>query len=357
MMRSIRQRALGISPAETSLARRGFHLGDAATRERLEKIGATFVRGYNAAIEEADPEGLAPRLDETELEFRGFAYEGAAMGLTILDALTPWRRWRLDSFLRGAAARHLYLAYVGAGWAIARLRLRIGPYLARLDPVLCWLLVDGIGFHEGYFHWRRSFLRQEIPGRLRGYARNVFDQGLGRSLWFVSCADPDRAAEMIASFPWHRRQDLWSGIGLAAAYAGGTDSEGLHRLLAAAGPHQRELAQGAAFAAKARQLAGNVATCTDLACEIFCRERASAAARITDQALDQVNRDPSFQADSRRNRPAYERWRQAIQIRFQFPTELSRRVATPLNSEKSDLGLAFKRLECSPLKAAPEELF
>ncbi|MBO0858054.1 MAG: DUF1702 family protein [Chloracidobacterium sp.] len=329
MMRSIRQRALGIQPAETSLARRGFHLGDPSTRRRLERIGATFVLGYNAAIEEADPTGLATRLDEVELEFRGFAYEGAGMGLTILDALTPWRRWRLDSFLRGAASRHIYLTYVGAGWALARMRLRIGPYLERLDPVLRWLLVDGVGFHEGYFNWRRSFLRQEIPGRIRGYARNVFDQGLGRSLWFVSCAEPDRAVEMINGFPWHRRQDLWGGIGLAASYAGGADSQGLNYLSKAAGAYWRELAQGAAFAAKARQLAGNPATCTNLACEIFCGERASDAAWITDRALDQVKRDPSFHTDPQRNRPAYERWRQAIQIHFQFPKGLSCRVATP----------------------------
>ena len=66
-----------------------------------------------------------------------------------------------------------------------------------------------------------------------------------------------RIAEVIDSFDVSRRGDLWSGSGLAATYAGGGDAENLFAMCEAAGTHLRAVAQGAAFAAKARQRAGN----------------------------------------------------------------------------------------------------
>ncbi len=314
MRQLIREKLLAISPAETSMARRGFHLGDEAVRRRLEHIGATFVHGYNAAIKAGGPAGLTGPLAAVEIEFRGFAFEGAAMGLTILDTLTPWNRWRLKEFLAGQAAPHVYLAYVGAGWAVARLGLGIDRFLSRLDPVLCWLAIDGYGFHEGFFHWQRSFIDQAVPRSITGYAQNAFDQGLGRSLWFVTCAEPDRAAATIARFSEARRADLWGGLGLASAYAGGARPEALEWLLALSGPYRQALAQGAAFGAKARALAGNPAECTELACRVFCGEPAAQAARVTDVALAAV-RNGQDKADLMS--PAYERWRQAIQLQFQ----------------------------------------
>src|SRR4051794_26900311 len=78
----IKRALFGIDPRETTFARRGFHVSgneaEAPVRERLERVGATFVTGYHAALEEERPEPLAARIDaEVEREFRGFAYEGA----------------------------------------------------------------------------------------------------------------------------------------------------------------------------------------------------------------------------------------------------------------------------------------
>ena len=57
------------------------------------------------------------------------------------------------SFLAGPGAAHTYMVHVGAGWALAQLRRRVDRALARLDPLLGWLAVDGYGFHQGYFRW------------------------------------------------------------------------------------------------------------------------------------------------------------------------------------------------------------
>ena len=68
----------GLSPEETTFARRGFHGEAGEMRRRLEQIGATFVEGYHAALDEGVGRALTAKLDAIALERRGFAYEGAA---------------------------------------------------------------------------------------------------------------------------------------------------------------------------------------------------------------------------------------------------------------------------------------
>ncbi len=299
----IRKRLFGLSDREATFEKRGFHAGNPGARERLEKVGKTFLQGYHAALEEDDFSRLACRLDTIELERRGFAYEGAAMALTLLDFLTPWMPDRFPRFLNGAGANHIYMLHVGAGWAVARLHYSVDKFLSHLDSVLGWLVVDGYGFHEGYFHWPEIVSEQRVPARLKGYSR-VFDQGLGRSLWFIEGADVSRIAARIGAFPAKRQSDLWSGIGLACTYAGGIDSPELQRLQASAQGFRFHLAQGAAFAAQARQRAGNPALHTDTACQILCQLSAEEAALITEQALQGLPRIG--------NEPTYEVWRSRI---------------------------------------------
>jgi len=271
----------------------------------LEQVGRCFLHGYHAALEGDDPEILASRLNQIEADFRGFAFEGAAMGLFLLDHLTPWRKDRLLSFLAGPGSPHIYMTYVGAGWALAQLRRGVSRALARFDPLLGWLAVDGYGFHQGYFHPRRSVGRRAVPRRLSGYALRVFDQGLGRSLWFVEGADVGRIAATVARFPVARQPDLWSGVGLACAYAGGADRQAIEAVMTSAGGYRAQLAQGAAFAAKARERAGIPASDTDLACRIIWGMPALEAAGATDAALVDLPADGVV--------PTYEVWRQRIQ--------------------------------------------
>jgi hypothetical protein len=296
---------LSISPDEATFARRGFHAASPAARERLERIGRTFLEGYHHALccDQVTP--LQAALDTVPSSLRGFAYEGAGMALTLLDFLTPWRRDRLAEFLRGPASAHTYMVIVGAGWAMARLRRRLDAPPPSLDPLLGWLALDGYGFHEGYFHAARTIERGEVPARLSGYARRAFDQGLGRSLWFVLGTDVERIAAAVARLGRRRAADLWSGVGLACAYAGGADP---CDVATAAGGFLPSVAQGAAFAAKARERAGNPVPHTDVACRVLCGVPAAEAAGVTDEALEHLRPDPPL--------PSYEVWRQRIRDRF-----------------------------------------
>jgi hypothetical protein len=306
---SIRKWIFRIPTEETTVARRGFPVTSSEARERIERVGRTFVQGYHTALEVTDAQRLSRRLDnEVAADWRGFAYEGAAMGLALLDRLSLFDRRRWESLLNGPGDAHAYMVHVGLGWTVARLpwiRRNVPGNLYKLDSLLRWLVVDGYGFHEGYFHASQSVRQQQVPRRLAGYARRAFDQGLGRSLWFVETTDPARVAATISTFDASRHADLWSGIGLAATYAAGADCAGLETLITAAGPHRFALAQGAAFAAKARLRAGNLTPETELASRVLCGASAEEAAAVTDRQLVDLPPDD--------DRPAYEHWRRRIQ--------------------------------------------
>lgn len=307
----LRARLLRISLDEASVARRRFRCDREETRRRLERIGETFLAGYHAALSASDAHVLARHLNGVPPEFRGFAFEGAAMAFALLDRLTPWNRHRWRAFTDGAGAVHVYMTHVGVGWALARLP-RVGPAMARppvrLDPLLGWLAFDGYGFHEGYFHWDRYVGTRHASAPLQGYARRAFDQGLGRSLWFVDGADVRRIPATIEALPPARHQDLWSGVGLACTYAGGADEAAIKVLSTAAGAHRSQLAQGAAFATTARIRAGNLVSHTAAACEILCGISPQTTAHLVDRACEELPADGS--------EPAYEVWRRRIQSHF-----------------------------------------
>jgi hypothetical protein len=271
--------------------------------------------GYQAALEDSGMQALEARLSVADLEFRGFAYEGAAMALDLLDQLTPWKTRRLPAFMDGPGSPHIYMVHVGMGWSLARMPLRLGQRLSRLDPLLRWLALDGYGFHEGYFHWPR-YAGGTLVSRLRGYELRAWNQGLGRSMWFVGGADPEWIAGAIADFPASRRDDLWSGVGLACAYAGGADAGEIRVLRFAAGGHYPHLAQGVVFAAGARSRADNPAEHTELACQLLCDLSLQKAAAISDETRSRALADAE---------PAYEAWRRLIREHF-APQEHTRCV-------------------------------
>jgi hypothetical protein len=117
---TLRKICLGIRARDTGFDRRGFRGGEAGMRGRLEQIGKAFAGGYNAALQDDEFEALLPRLKSFDLELHGFAFEGAAMGLALLDFITPWRKDRFRSFVQGAGDAHTYLVHAGAGWMLAR---------------------------------------------------------------------------------------------------------------------------------------------------------------------------------------------------------------------------------------------
>lgn len=311
VFRRCRVSAFSLSPTEASFKRRGFEIRSPQRQQHFERIGETFIAGFNAAIALDAGSSIIPFLETTEREDRGFAYEGAAMGLLLLDGLLPGSDGRFRWLVREAGPRHMYMLSVGAGWALARLpwlTRRIDQVFEEVEPIVGFLSMDGAGFHNGYFSWKVSGERQRLPSRFRNYERRAFDQGLGRSMWFVCCGDIERVASEIGRFAVLRRADLWSGVGLAVTYAGTAEEADLQRLLWLARGYWGVVAQGAAFAAKARARAGLMVPHTERACRALCGMSAQEAADLTDGVL---------RALPRQDKAAYEIWRNGTQDAFE----------------------------------------
>ncbi|HEV2886904.1 MAG TPA: DUF1702 family protein [Jatrophihabitans sp.] len=271
---NLRSRLLTPKRRETTMAFRGFHPRDDRARTVLESAGNAFLDGFAMAAGTSSSADTAARLQYLPASTRGFGYEGAGMALGLLEAGRP-RKGELQQFLTRWADSHVYMAYVGLGWALARLPRPLWrrPTAAAADPVLSWLVLDGYGFHEAYFHTDRIVgAHQRATGlSWQGHTgddavQSVFDQGVGRALWFVCGADPHQIATTLPGFGRRRRPDLISGLGLAASYAGGGDADTFAALREIAGEHAPQLAQGSVFAAETRARAGNLTPNTEAAC-------------------------------------------------------------------------------------------
>jgi hypothetical protein len=317
MWRALRRRVLTPDASATDLDVRGFHVKGPEARNRLETVGAMFLAGYGYAAEARTATEAESRLETVPAPWRGFAYEGAAMAFAVRDGLPGGRPRLVAEFLAGRADEHIYMAYVGIGWAMARLPRFRWSRLHTPDPLLRWLALDGYGFHQAYFRTGRYVVQQfrERPfpwpaGDPSGYAERVIDQGIGRALWFVGGADPAVVARLLDRFPEDRRPDLYSGAGLAATYAGGADEAELRLFWQRAGAYRPHVAQGSAFAAGARVRAGLVVPHNEVATQVFCGMSTSDAAKVTDAALLDLDRRDGPPGPG--VLPAYEVWRRRI---------------------------------------------
>ena len=94
------------------------------------------------------------RLATVSPELRGFAYEGAAMAYAVRDAMAGGKGTRTKELLEGPGLPHIFLTYIGIGFAMARLpRVLWRGIMPDLEgvpffPTMSWLAVDGYRLEE-----------------------------------------------------------------------------------------------------------------------------------------------------------------------------------------------------------------
>ncbi|GAB3834652.1 DUF1702 family protein [Dactylosporangium cerinum] len=330
---SLRRLALTPSLDDVSFAKRGFPVRPTDATRRLEAVPQAVVCGFEWAIDSPGLHDVQSRLDLVEPEQRGFAYEGATMAYTVRDALPGPRRHLARQLLRGPAVPYTFLTYIGIGFAMARLPRalwsKVLPDLTGTPyfPTMSWLAVDGYGFDKAYFDTGRWVTGQQRPKPYPwqghpGYFNRAVDQGIGRALWFIHGGQTDDVAAAVAAFATSRQGDLWSGVGLAASFAGGCDAAGHAALRRHAAQHRPQLALGAVFAAKARTFAGFVPAHTETAVHGFTELSVTDAAHLADQvAVGGFGTGPE---------PDYEAWRDRIRSRFAARSEPTRLTASPV---------------------------
>lgn len=229
------------------------------------------------------------------------------MAIWLLDALSVFNRSRWDTFYDLVSPTQPYITHVGAGWALARLpwtRMNPESTLGRFDNLLKWLVIDGYGFHEGYFHTDKWIRKQKLPTNLSRIGMQVFDQGLGRCIWFVGGAKVSEIIAIVDRFSEERKSNLWSGVGLACAYAGECGTSDLHQLLIGSKEHIAHFRQGIAFGVEARYRGCIVTDATRKTAEIACGQSVEDLAQLTVATREDVDTGSSGEP--------YEKWRALI---------------------------------------------
>ena len=170
--------------------------------------------------------------------------------------------------------------------------------------MLKWLVIDGYGFHEGYFHTDKWIRKQKRHDYLSAFGRRVFDQGLGRCIWFVGGADVAEIVAIVDRFSENRKPDLWSGIGLACAYAGECETSELHQLMTSSKEHITHFRQGIAFGVEARYRGCIVTDATRKTAELTCGQSVEDLAQLTVETQEDLEESSSDEP--------YEQWRRLI---------------------------------------------
>jgi len=316
---SLRRLLLTPSLEQVTFQHRGFPVTRSAATRELERIPQAVICGFEWGIDARDQTEVERRLSLVSPELLGFAYEGVTMAFTVLDVTRVGRGDRVARLLLGPGHCHIFLAYIGVGFAMARLPRplwrNVVPDLAGspYHPTMSWLAVDGYGFDRAYFDTRTWVYGQRRASAYPwqgapDYFLRAADQGIGRALWFIHGANPTHVTTAVSGFAGERHADLWSGVGLAAAFAGGCGPDGLATLRQNAGQESPDLAQGAVFAAKARAFSGVVPGHTRSAVAALTELSVEAASALADAA--------EVPPGARTGVPTYERWRKNVRNHF-----------------------------------------
>jgi hypothetical protein len=261
------------------------------------------------------PEEAARRIFSSQQAWRGVLCEGAAMSFMTCDLLTRSNKRRFSSFATGPAGMYKAMLYAGSGMAIARLRQPLVPAAVLSDRQTIWPVINGYAFYHGFFNWPvliekqllDDWMFQGLPPELNEPVRHVFDQGLGRSIWFLARADQDSAERLVSSFSADRKPRLWSGIGLAATYTG-SDSGCLLNLASASGQYIGEFATGLALAARIQLASEDRLPQLEAACQAIWHRPAASVLAVTEAAFSAASGSPG--------ELAYINWQNLIAERF-----------------------------------------
>jgi hypothetical protein len=231
--------------------------------QKTERIKSVFLDAQIFYAEHNNMEALIEYLENIETDFRSIAYESASMAIALKDFKTGRFPGDWLFFAKGPSMPHEAQVYIGLGWAIAKLKVCFLTAVKNLDSRLYFRIADGCGYYDGSFRHRQTVISRQIPVYLPASVMPMYDQGIGRSIWYTAKADINNICAIVETFPANRHADLWRGVGIAVAYVGGCNDDDLKTLLQHAATNRVQLACGAALAAKSRIMANTMTADTD----------------------------------------------------------------------------------------------
>jgi enediyne biosynthesis protein E3 len=272
----------------------------------MEIVQSIFREVQDSYSENISLAELYKYLDSFDIEFRSIAYEAASMCVALGDLKSDNQLKRWFEFAQQAAL-HATQIHVGLGWALAQLQIDPLPFMGGLHPMMRYRVADGYGYYEGIFRKRKGVLSQQRPEWDDATAMDAYDQGLGRSMWYLNNGNIEEAKKLIEKFPVSRQADLWRGLGIAISYAGGCSEEYLLQIISLAGDFKTQLAAGCVMALVSRKVAGFISDDAALVCRVWCNKSVEDALSLY---------QPDLLSSAYNKESAYSSWIQNIEESF-----------------------------------------
>ncbi|WP_454195865.1 DUF1702 family protein [Nocardia sp. Marseille-Q1738] len=278
------------SPASVRRVMSGFEQPDQQTALELEQVTMHLVSGIDSAVRSSNNDELIAALLAVPPKYRGFAYEGAAVGLTAIDSLSPGRR--AAELISGPASQYALTMYVGVGLAMSKIPKFRWNKVFPEHPLFRWLAIDGYGFFKAFFQMQRYVRDKHVENRFPGWLgdrdnlKRIMTQGTGRALWFIGGGSPAGVVRMISEFDPKRHADLWSGVGIAVTFAGGVTLDAMEELWDQAGEFRPQLSLGSAMVARIRQQTDSVNEHSEAAAQVFCGTTVAKTDALIESALE-----------------------------------------------------------------------
>jgi hypothetical protein len=272
-------------------------------KQNMERIQGIFCEVQDSFSDNTSLPELYKYLASFEPEFRSIAYEAASMCLALSDLKADNRLRRWLEFAQQSAL-HSTQIHVGLGWALAQLQMDPLLFMTALHPMMRYRVADGYGYYEGTFRKRKSVLSQQKPEWGDATAIGAYNQGLGRSMWYLHNGNIREAKKLVDKFPVERQGDLWRGLGIAITYAGGNNKEDLSEILALSGNYKIQLAIGSVMALVSRSVAKFISEDAFLASNVWSNKNA-------DELLSLC--EPDFSSGTFNDESAYASWIESIE--------------------------------------------
>ncbi|WP_270168553.1 DUF1702 family protein [Paenibacillus sp. SYP-B4298] len=200
------------------------YVGDIYSR-RFPRILEAFLTGNNRVLKRfwKVDEVYSSLNNDFGSFYRGFAFEGAGMGLAVQASRYYGRAKRFEGMIHALSPHYIYQYYVGLGWYLnIRYGYRYSGYkrwVTNLTPRYASILFDGVGFRAALFRLEQDpLIHQKFERFPFSYSRVCY-QGFGRGLWFVNRFQLPLVVNDIQQLPMKYRNDAYSGLGLAVAYS------------------------------------------------------------------------------------------------------------------------------------------
>jgi len=254
---------------------------------RMDIIRTVFQDTFDVVSELNYTASIVSFLEITNKELRSVAYEAASMAIALNDFSTAAHSPITIAVMQGwkaflnASENQLTHVHVGLGWAIAKQQINPSCFIKNnLHAMLQLRVLDGCGYYDGMMRQKQTIKNQVRHSYLDVENFSAYDQGIGRSIWYISKGDPLKVQQLIHSFSVERHADLWRGIGIACTFVGGYDSTVLKTLLSIAEHHSTQLGMGAAMVTKSRMMANFNTTEMELACTTWINLNANATRQL-----------------------------------------------------------------------------